>query len=113
MCETGASSAEIRWLERYAEVAQFKIESLAYVPLLMSLPLLGECSDVFVRQLTTMRPHIWDVAAKHAVVNDPAWALPCTKTEMLKRCAGRAQADADALWAAINVAKMPHVKAPA
>ena len=97
-----ATAAEIRWLETYASTAQYKTDSVAFRALLMSLPLLGDCSDIFMRQLATMEPYVWVVFEKHVVKDHPAWALPAAKVAEVKLCATRACQDAAAVWSALD-----------
>lgn len=102
MREKRASQSEIDWLQQYAKVSVLQDTAVDYVPLLMSLPLLGECSDIFVRQLVTMKPPVWHILSLHVETGDSAWALPAARVKELKLCSGRAHADAQAIWAALT-----------
>lgn len=102
MREERASQSEIEWLQQYAKVSALQDTTVEYVPLLMSLPLLGECSDIFVRQVVTMKPPVWDILSLHVKTGDSAWALPAARVKELKLCSARADADAHAIWAALT-----------
>jgi hypothetical protein len=93
-----ASREEIEWLFRYASVTPATPGNQSYVPLLMTLPLLGDCGDTFVRQLVAMDPPLQAAFDAHAVVGGAAWALPALKVRELHRCRARALADAAAAW---------------
>ena len=93
-----AAHEEIEWLLRFAQVAPKTPENKDYVPLLMTLPLLGDSSDVFVRQISTMDPSLQLILDFHAVNGSADWALPTLKVRELHRCRARAHADAAAVW---------------
>ena len=102
-----AAREEIEWLLRFAEVAPKTAENKDYVPLIMTLPLLGELSDVFVRQLSTMNPSLQSILDAHAVTGSAAWALPTLKIRELHRCRARAHADAAAVWCLLKTTDDP------
>jgi len=93
-----ATREEIEWLHRFAQIEPKMAETQGYVPLIMTLPLLGDCSDVFVRQISSMEPPLKDILNAHVVHGSAAWALPALKVHELHTCRARAHADADAAW---------------
>lgn len=102
MREERASQSEIEWLQQYAKVSTLQDTAVEFVPLLMSLPLLGECSDIFVRQLATMKPSVWHILSVHVKTGNAAWALPAARVNELQLCSARAHADAHAIWTALS-----------
>ena len=101
MCEERATRAEIKWIETFSGLAQFKETSVKYVPLFMSLPLL-ECSDGFMRQIALLKPSVWDVFEQHVVEGAAAWAAPAARVFEIQMCAERAYADAQTVWLALK-----------
>lgn len=69
---------------------------------MMTLPLLGECSDVFVRQISTMEPSLKAILDAQSEHGSAMWALPTLKITELHRCRARAHADAAAAWCVLK-----------
>lgn len=111
MREKRASQSEIDWLQQYSKVSNLQDSAIEFVPLLMSLPLLGECSDIFMRQLATMKPAVWHILSVHVKHGNAAWALPAARINELQLCSARAHADAEAIWTAL--ATTPGLPVPA
>ena len=102
-----AAREEVEWLLRFAQVAPKTPENKDYVPLMMALPLLGDCSDVFVRQLSSMSPSLQSILDAHAINGSAEWALPTLKVRELHQCRARAHADAAAVWCLLKTADDP------
>lgn len=71
----------------------------------MTLPLLGDFSNMFVRQVSVMEPSLQDIFNAQVVKGNAAWALPGLRVREIHRCRARAQADAAAAWLILNTEK--------